>query len=122
MQKVLGIGGVFFKAENPEALAAWYSKHLGVPLDAGQTYGMFTSTGAGEATVWAAFPRATEYFGPKSPDCMINYRVADLDAFLAQLAEAGIEHTGRVDEYEFGRFAWIHDPEGNRIELWQPAG
>lgn len=120
MQRVLGIGGVFFKAKDPKALAEWYRQNLGVPLDAGQTYGTFASSAAGEPTVWATFPRHTEYFGPNSTDCMINYRVADLEAFVAQLAEAGIEHTGKIEEYEYGKFAWIHDPEGNRIELWQP--
>jgi predicted enzyme related to lactoylglutathione lyase len=120
MEKVLGLGGVFFKARDPHALAAWYREHLGVPLDAEQTFGMFASTAAGEMTVWSVFPGDTTYFGPGPGTGMINYRVRDLDAMLAQLRSAGASVDEKIDEYDFGRFGWATDPEGNRFELWEP--
>lgn len=120
MERVRGVGGVFFKARDPEALAAWYRDHLGVPVVEGQTYAPFESAGPGEQTVWSAFPTQTEYFGPESSGLMVNYRVDDLDAMLAQLRDAGVEVVDRVEEYDFGRFGWAVDPEGNRFELWEP--
>lgn len=122
MEKVTGIGGVFFRARDPEALAAWYEEHVGVPREGGATYGTFESAGPGERTVWSAFPSDTEYFGPGSKQLMVNYRVRDLDAMLAQLRDAGVEVDERVEEYEYGRFGWATDPEGNRFELWEPPG
>ena len=126
-QKVTGIGGVFFKAKDPEALAAWYKEHLGVPLDDGATYGAFSvgddgrdATGTPLMTVWSTFPVATEYFGSGSQTGMINYRVADLDAMLKQLREAGVTVDEKTDDSEYGKFGWAVDPEGNRFELWQP--
>jgi predicted enzyme related to lactoylglutathione lyase len=120
MEQVLGIGGVFFKARDPKALAAWYREHLGVPVEPGQTYGTLSSGGPGEQTVWSAFPTDTAYFGPGPATCMINYRVKDLDAILAQLRAAGAQVEERIEEYEYGRFGWASDPEGNRFELWEP--
>ena len=120
MERVTGVGGVFFRARDPKALAAWYRDHLGVPVDRDQTYGPFASAGAGEITVWSAFPKDTEYFGPASQSLMINYRVRDLDAMMAQLRDAGAEVEDRVEAYEYGRFGWATDPEGNRFELWEP--
>jgi predicted enzyme related to lactoylglutathione lyase len=120
MERVLGIGGIFFKARDPQALAAWYAEHLGLPLDPGQTFGMFTSAAAGEQTIWSTFPADTEYLGPGPAPFMVNYRVRDLDAMLAQLRAAGAAVDDKVDDTEYGRFAWATDPEGNRFELWQP--
>ena len=120
MERVTGIGGVFFKADDPEALALWYRDNLGVPVDEGQTYGLFASAGPGEHTVWSAFPRTTEYFGRSTSGLMINYRVRDLDAMLAQLREAGADVDDKVEDFEYGRFGWATDPEGNRFELWEP--
>ena len=120
MERVLGIGGIFFKARDPKALADWYRQHLGVPLDPGQVYGTFSSTAADEQTVWATFPQGTDYFGPSGQSGMINYRVRDLDAMLAQLRAAGAQVEDRVMDESYGRFGWAHDPEGNRFELWQP--
>src|SRR5438128_8858361 len=80
VERVLGLGGIFFKARDPRALATWYRDNLGVPIEAGQNYGTFGSTAAGEQTVWSAFPPDTEYFGPGSAPFMVNYRVRDLDA------------------------------------------
>jgi predicted enzyme related to lactoylglutathione lyase len=121
MQRVLGIGGIFFKARDPATLAAWYAEHLGVPLDApGLTYGNFVSGQTPETTVWSTFPANTDYFGPGSSSCMLNYRVADLDAMLAQLRAAGARVEDTIQEEPYGRFGWATDPEGNRFELWEP--
>ena len=126
-QKVAGIGGVFFKAKDPKALAAWYRDHLGVPLDEGATYGAFSvgdnghdATGTPLITVWSTFPATTEYFGPDGKSSMINYRVADLDTMLEQLRRDGVTVDDKVDDSEYGKFGWAVDPEGNRFELWQP--
>jgi predicted enzyme related to lactoylglutathione lyase len=125
MERVLGLGGLFLKARAPHALAAWYRDTLGVPIDSGQTYGTFTAGAAGqgpEQTVWSAFPADTDYFGPGGAPFMVNYRVADLNAMLGQLRAAGADVDDRVETYEYGRFGWATDPEGNRFELWEPAG
>lgn len=118
MERVLGLGGLFFKARDPLALARWYRDHLGVPLDVGQTYGMFEAE-AGAQTVWSTFPADTTYFAPSETHFMVNYRVRDLDAMLAQLRAAGVPVDERVEDYDYGRFGWAMDPEGNRFELWQ---
>jgi predicted enzyme related to lactoylglutathione lyase len=120
MERVLGIGGVFFKARDPVALAEWYRTQLGLPIASGATYGALASTAAGEQTVWSAFPADTEYFGASGQPQMINYRVRDLDAILAQLRAGGARVEDRVEEYDYGRFGWAYDPEGNRFELWEP--
>lgn len=117
MQKVIGIGGVFFKAKDPQGLAEWYARHLGVPVIEGQPYAVFASKGADEHTVWATFPSDSNYFGT---GFMVNFRVADLDTMLAQLRAGGVEVVPDVQEDENGRFGWAVDPEGNRIELWEP--
>jgi len=119
MEKVLGIGGVFFKARDPKALAQWYRENLGVPVEAGQTYASLTSSAAGEPTVWSTFPADTGYFGPGPSSVMINYRVRDLDAMLAQLRAAGAQVDEKIEDDGYGRFAWATDPEGNRFELWE---
>jgi predicted enzyme related to lactoylglutathione lyase len=120
MERVLGIGGVFFKARDPQGLATWYREHLGVPVETGQTYTTLVSAAAGEPTVWSVFPADTQYFGTGNAGHMFNYRVRDLDAMLAQLAAAGATVDARIDDYEYGRFGWATDPEGNRFELWEP--
>jgi predicted enzyme related to lactoylglutathione lyase len=121
METVLGIGGVFFKARDPKALAAWYREHLGVPVEPEQTYGGFASTAAGEQTVWSAFPADTTYFGSGPAPFMVNYRVRNLDAMLAQLRAAGVPVEDKVEDYgDLGRFGWATDLEGNRFELWEP--
>jgi predicted enzyme related to lactoylglutathione lyase len=113
------VGGVFFKARNPKALAEWYATHLGVPFEAGQTYGTFTAE-AGDQTVWSIFPADTTYFSPSPSPFMINFRVRDVRAMLSQLRAGGVQVDDRVEEYEYGNFGWVTDPEGNRIELWEP--
>jgi predicted enzyme related to lactoylglutathione lyase len=122
MERITGIGGVFFKARDPHALAAWYQQHLGIPLDAGQTYATLSSAAAGEVTVWSLFPETTRYFEPGTAPFMLNYRVSDLDAMLNQLRAAGAQVEERVEDYDYGRFGWASDPEGNRFELWEPRG
>ncbi len=122
--RVIGIGGVFFKSSNPDLLRAWYVEHLGLPLDA-SGYVVFAGTvkepsGATSHTVWNPFPADTDYFEPSKAPFMINFRVADLDALLKQLKEEGVKVDPKRDDSEFGKFGWIMDPEGNRIELWEP--
>jgi predicted enzyme related to lactoylglutathione lyase len=119
MERVLGLGGVFFKARDPKRLAEWYATHLGVPFDAGQTYGTFTAA-AGDQTVFSLFPQETNYFAPSAAAYMLNLRVRNLTAMLEQLRAAGVQVEDRVEEYEYGNFGWVMDPEGNRIELWEP--
>ena len=120
MEQVLGIGGVFFKARDPEALAAWYRERLGVPLEPRQTFAAFASASPGEQTVWSVFPADTSYFGAGPAAHMVNYRVRNLDAMLAQLRAAGAQVDDRVEDSDLGRFGWATDPEGNRFELWEP--
>ena len=123
MEAVSGIGGVFLRARDPAALAAWYAAHLGLPVEdyGGSTHGTTLTASAGDMTVWAAFAPDTGYFGSRDQQAMVNYRVSDLDAMLAQLRAAGADVDDRVEEQPYGRFGWAADPEGNRFELWQPA-
>lgn len=121
MERVTGIGGVFFRAKEPAMLAAWYEQHLGisrVPEDYGQD-SWWQDEGP---TVFAPFQQDSEYFGKRSQGWMINFRVRDLDAIVNQLRSEGIEVEVDPETYPNGRFARLHDPEGNPIELWQPAG
>jgi len=116
VERVLGIGGAFFRARDPESLRAWYAEHLGLE-DFG---GVVVRAGEGDVTVWSIFPADTEYFGPVARQAMLNYRVSDLDAMLEQLWAAGVEVEADVQAEEVGRFGWATDPEGNRFELWEP--
>lgn len=118
MERVTGIGGVFQRAGQAASLRAWYAEHLGVDL-AGWG-GTAFEPAPGDATIWAIFEPDTEYFGRREQAFMINFRVADLDAMLAQLRAAGVEVLDAVDESELGRFGWAVDPEGTRFELWEP--
>ena len=118
MERVAGIGGVFLRARDPQGLRDWYARHLGIPVEAWGGHAFAAE--AADATVWSIFPADTGYW-PQAQQAMVNYRVRDLDAMLAQLREAGAEVDERVEELEFGRFGWAVDPEGNRFELWQPA-
>ena len=117
MERVVGIGGVFFRAKDAEALRAWYAEHLGIDVQDRGAAGL-----DGGATVWSIFAGDTNYFGPSGQQSMVNYRVSDLDAMLAQLRQAGVPVDDKIDDSEFGRFGWATDPEGNRFELWQPPG
>ena len=123
MARVTGIGGVFLRARDPKALTDWYHRHLGVPVgDMGTMFLWSDEVPAGTGmTIWSAFPDNTDYFGKGSRQAvMINYRVDDLDALLLALKTAGVTIDPHREDYGYGRFAWITDPEGNRVELWQP--
>jgi predicted enzyme related to lactoylglutathione lyase len=127
MARVTGIGGIFLRAHDPKALAAWYAQHLGIQISEWGGANFLWSdevpptTGS---TAWSLFPADTKYFGPGNAlgpqTCMVNYRVDDLDALLTQLATAGVSIDPKREDASYGRFAWITDPEGNRLELWQP--
>jgi predicted enzyme related to lactoylglutathione lyase len=122
--RVTGIGGVFLKARDREALGEWYRRHLDIDVQAGG-WALFRwrdheDPAHAGATVWSLFPEHTEYFGTDGQRAMINYRVVDLDAVLDALRREGVTVDERVEETAEGRFGWITDPEGNRIELWQP--
>ncbi len=122
-QRVTGIGGIFFKAKDPKAMYAWYEKHLGlnyVPEMQSVDFAWKDAQSGEEAhTYWSLFKSDTKYLEPSSSSFMINYRVLDMDAVVGALESEGVKILGRQDE-EYGRFAWIMDPEGNKIELWAP--
>jgi predicted enzyme related to lactoylglutathione lyase len=125
MEKVNGIGGIFFKSDDAPALRDWYRNHLGIPVD--DSYGGASfewrekkNPDVVGTTVWSPFPSTTKYFDPTRAPFMINYRVSDLDAMLAQLRNAGAIVDEKIEDTDYGRFGWATDPEGNRFELWQP--
>lgn len=122
--RVTGIGGIFFKSSNPKALAAWYQQHLGIDVQpwGGAAFNWTSAAnpdGAG-TTIWSPFAADTQYFAPSLAPFMINYRVADLHALLALLRSEGCTVDDKVEESEYGKFGWVMDPEGNRLELWEP--
>jgi predicted enzyme related to lactoylglutathione lyase len=119
MEKVAGIGGIFFRASDPAALKQWYQQHLGVTLTP-TDYDQQPWRQEAGATVFEPFPRDTDYFGRAEQAWMINFRVRNLDAMAAQLRAAGIEVKVDPQSYPNGRFARLADPEGNPIELWEP--
>jgi predicted enzyme related to lactoylglutathione lyase len=122
MEKITGIGGVFFKVRDPESLAAWYRDHLGIETNDGFTAFTWRETDQPSRegqTIWAMFPATTDYLGDSSASFMLNYRVANMDRMLEQLRSAGIIIEKSENDAN-GRFAWITDPEGRRIELWEP--
>ena len=121
MGKVTGIGGLFFRAKDPTALGRWYQEHLGVTMTPSSYEELPWWQEAGPSGV-SPFPETTEYFGDSKQMWMVNFRVRDLDAMVAQLRAAGIAIEVDVQQYPNGRFARLHDPEGNPVELWQPAG
>lgn len=122
MGRVTGIGGVFFKAKDVESLYAWYEKHLGIKRDAYGTVSFrWQDDGDPEAsTAWAIFKQESKYFAPSQSPFMLNFRVEDLDGLLDAMRAEGVWIDPKRDEADYGRFAWIMDPEGNRIELWEP--
>ena len=124
-ERVTGIGGVFFKAKDPKTLRAWYQEKLGIAMQEGFNFGLFLwrerqDSSREGTTVWGVFPETTKYFAPSSAPFMINYRVRNLEALLAHLRSAGVTVDGKVVDDFNGKFAWIVDPEGNKIELWEP--
>ena len=119
-QKVLGIGGFFFRADDPEALAVWYLEHLGVDRVPGDYDTPPWRQEAGH-TVFAPFAEVTDRLGGAARPFMLNFRVRDLDAMVAQLEAAGVAVKRDPEDHPNGCFAWLNDPEGNPIELWEPA-
>lgn len=123
MKRVTGIGGVFFKSKDPEVTKTWYSKHLGIESD--QYGGKFVWRDQEDPekecmTAWSPMPDSTDYYNPSESEFMINYRVQDLVALLELLKAEGVEQVGEMEEYEYGKFAWILDPDGRKVELWEP--
>ena len=122
--RVLGVGGVFFRSKDPAALGAWYAENLGFQVEEwGDTRGTSfvpADMPANSFTVWSAFASNTEYFGTSGQGYMINLVVDDLDAALTRVAEGGGKVLEEREEHDFGRFGWFVDPDGNRVELWQP--
>lgn len=124
MKRVTGIGGVFFKCRDKDAQKKWYASHLGIPeTEYGHSFRWREEECASEIgyTAWSPFPDTTEYFQPSDKDLMINYRVDDLVSLLQALKEEGVQIIGEMAVEENGKFAWILDPEGNKIELWEPV-
>ena len=124
MKRVTGIGGIFFKAKDAPALQEWYKQHLGIDV---QNWGgtAFTWTDAdgnptGGMTVWSVAPETSNQFAPSNASFMINYRVEDLYAVVAALKAEGCNVLDKIDDSDYGKFAWVIDPEGNKVELWQP--
>ncbi len=124
MKRVTGIGGIFFKAKDPKALGEWYRTHLGVPVEewGGATFQWASAENPGGVgmTLWTPFAQDTSHFAPSTSPFMINFRVHDLHALLKALREEGCTVDEKVDDSEYGKFGWVMDPEGNRVELWQP--
>jgi catechol 2,3-dioxygenase-like lactoylglutathione lyase family enzyme len=125
MKRVTGLGGLFFKAADPKAMYEWYDKHLGIKEAAAGSGAMFHWREADDPektgmTIWSIFPQSTKYFNPSTAPFMMNFRVENLDELLQALRAEGVSIDPKVEEHEYGKFAWITDPEGNRIELWEP--
>ena len=123
MRRVTGIGGVFFKARDAASLRQWYRKHLGVDVqDWGGAALRWQDDPDAEngVTAWTIFEGTSKHFQPSTAPFMINYRVEDLRALLQALRQEGCAVDDKIDESEFGKFGWVMDPEGNRIELWEP--
>jgi catechol 2,3-dioxygenase-like lactoylglutathione lyase family enzyme len=120
MAKITGIGGVFFKARDSKALGAWYRDVLGLKVEDWGSV-MFASGADGPPmTLWTPFEESTTHFAPSIREFMLNFTVDDLDGLLAMLKAKGIEPLKRDDSGDYGRFAWIMDPEGTKLELWEP--
>jgi predicted enzyme related to lactoylglutathione lyase len=123
MARVTGIGGVFLKARDPKKLRTWYAEHLGIKLEdyggASLLWSDEVPAGTGQTT-WMLFPEDTKHFGGGAQQAMVNYRVDDLEGLLTQLREAGVAIDPHQEHASYGSFAWITDPEGNRLELWEP--
>lgn len=125
MKRVTGIGGIFFKARDPVALRAWYQRHLGVDVQVwgGAAFPWVNADGRPEPdgmTIWSVSGMDAETFAPSSAPFMVNYRVDDLAALLQALREEGCEVLEKTDDGEYGKFGWVIDPEGHKVELWQP--
>lgn len=124
MKRVTGIGGIFFKARDPVALRAWYRKHLGVDVQewGGAAFRWIDGEGrpAGGTTIWNVTDAGSDYFAPSTASFMVNYRVEHLHVLLGALRAEGCTVLDKIDESEYGKFGWVVDPEGNKVELWEP--
>jgi predicted enzyme related to lactoylglutathione lyase len=124
MKRVTGIGGVFFKAKDPAALGAWYRQHLGIDVQpwGGASFEWTDDAGnpTGGTTAWLIGGADSQQFAPSSSPFMVNYRVQDLDALLRALRDEGCNVLEKADDSEYGKFGWVMDPEGNKVELWEP--
>ena len=120
--RVTGIGGLFFKSKDPNSIKEWYGKHLGLPVDNyGCSFWWKDKEGNDAMTQWSPFKEDTEYFKPSEKQFMMNFRVENLEELLKVLKEEGVTIVGKMEEYDYGKFGWILDPEGNKIELWEPV-
>jgi predicted enzyme related to lactoylglutathione lyase len=123
MKRVTGIGGIFFTAKDPKALQAWYKQHLGIDVQpwGGAAFDWTDDEGKPVAgtTAWSIFPHGDQ-FAPSTATFMVNYRVADLHALITALRDEGCHVLEKIDDSEYGKFGWVIDPEGNKVELWQP--
>lgn len=123
-QRVTGIGGIFFKADDPKKMQDWYDQHLGLNFE-GKGYNSFlwqdSTTGEQGRTEFSFFKKDTTYFDPSPSPFMINFRVKNLEALVQLLKEEGVTIVGEIQTYPYGKFGWILDPDGNKIELWEPV-
>jgi predicted enzyme related to lactoylglutathione lyase len=124
MKRVVGIGGIFIKSKNPEDLKQWYRTHLGMDIQSwgGMAFHCATpeNPNLNGPTIWSVFEDSSPYFEPSTAPFMVNYRVEDLHAVLGALRTEGCEVDTKTEESEFGKFGWVMDPDGNRVELWEP--
>ncbi|HEV7164935.1 MAG TPA: VOC family protein [Gammaproteobacteria bacterium] len=124
MQRVTGIGGIFFSAKDPVALRVWYKKHLGIDVQEWGGAALPWADAAGNptkgSTIWSVGAADGKQFAPSKAPFMINYRVADLVTLLAELRKEGCDVLEKADDSEYGKFGWVMDPEGNKVELWEP--
>jgi predicted enzyme related to lactoylglutathione lyase len=124
MKRVTGIGGIFFYAKDPDALRAWYARHLGIDVQPWGGAAFDWSDGAGKpaggTTAWLIGAADSKQFAPGSASFMVNYRVDDLDALLQALRDEGCQLLEQREDGEYGKFGWVIDPEGNKVELWEP--
>lgn len=122
MKRVTGLGGFFFKTDDPDGIKDWYKKHLGIPTDQyGWTFWWKDKEGNDCSTQWSPMNSDTSYFKPSESSFMMNFRVDNLVALLKVLKEEGVTIVGEIEEFEYGKFGWILDPDGNKLELWEPV-
>ncbi len=124
MKRVTGIGGIFFKANDPDRLRDWYREHLGIECEKDNgaifKWRKADDPNSEQYTVWSPFPEGTDYFAPSKKPFMMNFQVENLEEVLAQLKREGVDVDPKVESSDYGKFGWIMDPEGNRVELWEP--
>lgn len=120
-KRVTGLGGFFFKTEDPDGMKEWYKERLGLPTDQyGCTFWWKDKEGNDCSTQWSPMSEKTKYFEPSKKQFMMNFRVENLVELLAMLKQEGVTIVGEIEEFEYGKFGWILDPEGNKLELWEP--